>query len=72
MRELRLWSAAKREQETRLMLDRFVDRHVKLKGFLLGRFEEVREQRLSLRNLSGQFLRVPTNVWYYIARRAKA
>ena len=29
------------EQEARIMLDRFMERHVKLEGFLLRRFEEV-------------------------------
>jgi hypothetical protein len=27
------------------MLDRFMERHVKLEGFLLRRFKEVRDQR---------------------------
>jgi hypothetical protein len=31
------------EQEAMIMLDRFMERHVKLKGFFLRRFEEVRE-----------------------------
>jgi hypothetical protein len=43
---------SKAEQETRIMLDRFVERHVKLKGFLLGRFEEVREHVITDRPLS--------------------
>jgi hypothetical protein len=30
------------EQEARIMLDRFMERHVKLEVFLLKRFEEVR------------------------------
>ena len=37
------WERDKAEQEARIMLDRFMERHVKLEGSFLRRFEEVRE-----------------------------
>src|SRR6476469_6592763 len=40
------------EQEARIMLDRFMERHVKLEGFLLRRFEEVREHVITDRPLN--------------------
>ena len=40
------------EQEARIMLDRFVERHVKLEGFLLRRFEEVRDHVITDRPLN--------------------
>ena len=40
------------EQEARIMLDRFVERHVKLEGFLLRRFEEVRDHVVTDRPLN--------------------
>jgi hypothetical protein len=43
---------SKAEQEARIMLDRFMERHVKLEGFLLRRFEEVRDHVLTDRPLN--------------------
>ncbi len=43
---------SKAEQEARIMLDRFVERHVKLMGFFLRRFEEVREYVITDQPLS--------------------
>ena len=40
------------EKEARIMLDRFVERHVKLEGFLLRRFEEVRDHVITDRPLN--------------------
>ncbi|HXO94769.1 MAG TPA: glycoside hydrolase family 130 protein [Candidatus Acidoferrum sp.] len=40
------------EQEARIMLDRFMERHVKLEGFLLRRFEEVRDHVITDRPLN--------------------
>ena len=40
------------EQEARIMLDRFMERHVKLEGFLLRRFEEVRDRVITDRPLN--------------------
>ena len=40
------------EQEARIMLHRFVERHVKLEGFLLRRFEVVRDHVISDRPLN--------------------
>ncbi|HEY1477775.1 MAG TPA: glycoside hydrolase family 130 protein [Chthoniobacterales bacterium] len=40
------------EQEARTMLDRFMERHVKLKGFLLRRFAEVRDHVITDRPLN--------------------
>jgi hypothetical protein len=40
------------EQEARIMLDRFMGRHVKLEVFLLKRFEEVRDHVITDRPLS--------------------
>jgi predicted GH43/DUF377 family glycosyl hydrolase len=40
------------EQEARIMLDRFIERHVKLEGFLLRRFEEVRDHVITDRPLN--------------------
>ena len=43
---------SKAEQEARIMLDRFMERHVKLEGFLLRRFEEVRDHVITDRPLN--------------------
>ena len=40
------------EQEARIMLDRFMERHVKLEGFLLRRFEVVRDHVITDRPLN--------------------
>ena len=40
------------EQEARIMLDRFMARHVKLEDFILWRFEEVRDHGITDRPLS--------------------
>jgi len=40
------------EQEARIMLDRFMERHVKLECFLLRRFEEVRDHVITDRPLN--------------------
>jgi predicted GH43/DUF377 family glycosyl hydrolase len=40
------------EKEARIMLERFMERHVKLEGFLLRRFEEVRDHVITDRALN--------------------